>query len=123
MLTAQIADAMMRRINRIQRGPVTGKRLALAIQTGDNSDNSQLNEIRWNIDVLDGRPVRVDSGDLATYEGVADGDPTYYDTHYWHPHGTPPGKEDDIPRRVRGFPTAACRRGDASGGGLASAAR
>ena len=105
MLTAQIADAMVRRINRIQRGPVTGKRLALAIQTGDNSDNSQLNEIRWNIDVLDGRPVRVDSGDLTTYEGVADDDPTYYDTHYWHPHGTPPGKQDDIPRRVRGFPT------------------
>ena len=105
MLTAQIADAMVRRINRIQRGPVTGKRLALAIQTGDNSDNSQLNEIRWNIDVLDGRPVRPDSGDLTTYEGVADGDPTYYDTHYWHPHGTPPGKSDDIPRRVRGFPT------------------
>lgn len=105
MLTAQIADAMVRRINRIQRGPVTGKRLALAIQTGDNSDNSQLNETRWNIDVLDGRPVRADSGDLTTFEGVADGDPTYYDTHYWHPHGTPPGKTDDIPRRVRGFPT------------------
>ncbi|GAB3266636.1 TIGR03767 family metallophosphoesterase [Nocardioides dilutus] len=105
MLTAQIADAMVRRINRIRRGPVTGKRLALAIQTGDNSDNSQLNETRWNIDVLDGGPVRPDSGDLTTYEGVADGDPTYYDTHYWHPHGTPPGKTDDIPRRVRGFPT------------------
>lgn len=105
MLTAQIADAMVHRINRIRRGPVTGKRLALAIQTGDNSDNSQLNEVRWNIDVLDGRTVRADSGDLSTYEGVADDDPTYYDTHYWHPHGTPPGRADDIPRRVRGFPT------------------
>jgi metallophosphoesterase (TIGR03767 family) len=105
MLSAQIADAMVRRINRIRRGPVTGRRLALAIQTGDNSDNSQLNETRWNIDLLDGRPVRADSGDLTAYEGVADDDPTYYDTHYWHPHGTPPGKADDIPRRERGFPT------------------
>jgi len=105
MLTAQIADAMVRRINRVRRGPVTGRRLALAIQTGDNSDNSQLNEVRWNIDVLDGSTVRPDSGDLTAYEGVADGDPTYYDTHYWHPHGTPPGKADDIPRRERGFPT------------------
>ena len=105
MLTAQIADAMVRRINRIRRGPVTGRRLALTIQTGDNSDNSQLNEIRWNIDLLDGGRVRADSGDLTRYEGVADDDPAYYDTHYWHPHGTPPGRTDDIPRRMRGFPT------------------
>jgi metallophosphoesterase (TIGR03767 family) len=105
MLTGHVADAMVRRINRIARGPVTGRRLALAIQTGDNSDNSQYNEVRWNIDVLDGGTVRVDSGDLSRYEGVADGDPAYYDTHYWHPHGTPPGKPDDIPRATRGFPT------------------
>ena len=35
---------------RVGAGPVTGQPLALAIQTGDNSDNSQFNEIRWNID-------------------------------------------------------------------------
>jgi metallophosphoesterase (TIGR03767 family) len=105
MLTGQIADAMVQELNAIARGPVTGKPLALAIQTGDNSDNSQFNEIRWNIDVLDGGPVRVDSGDTSKFEGVADDDPTYYDTHYWHPHGTPPGKQDDIPRKERGFPT------------------
>ena len=105
MLTGQVADAMVREINAIRRGPVTGKPLALAIQTGDNSDNSQYNEIRWNIDVLGGGVLRVDSGDTSRYEGVADDDPTYYDTHYWHPHGTPPGKEDDTPRKDRGFPT------------------
>ena len=91
MLSGQIADAMVRRLNQITAGPVTGKPLALAIQTGDNSDNSQLNEVRWNIDVLDGGQVRVDSGDPTRWEGVHDGDPTYYDPHYWHPHGTPPG--------------------------------
>ena len=104
MLTGHVADAMVRRINRIARGPVTGKRLALAIQTGDNSDNSQLNEVRWNIDVLDGAVVRMDSGDLTTYEGVADGNATYYDTHYWHPDGAPSGKPDDIPHAQRGYP-------------------
>ena len=41
-------------VNQAERGPVTGLRLALALQTGDNSDNSQYNEVRWNIDVLDG---------------------------------------------------------------------
>jgi len=104
MLTGQIADAMVRQLNAIAAGPVTGKPLALAIQTGDNSDNSQLNEVRWNIDVLDGGQVRVDSGDLTRWEGVHDGDPTYYDPHYWHPDGAPAGKAVDLPRSERGFP-------------------
>jgi metallophosphoesterase (TIGR03767 family) len=104
VLTAQIVEAMVREVNQIGAGPVTGKPLAFAIQTGDNSDNSQYNEIRWNIDVLDGGEVRADSGDLSRYEGVMDGDPTYYDTHYWHPDGTPEGKADDQPRSKYGFP-------------------
>ena len=104
VLSAQIVEAMVREINQIGAGPVTGKPLAFAIQTGDNSDNSQFNEIRWNIGVLDGGEVRADSGDLSRYEGVMDGDPTYYDTHYWHPDGTPEGKEDDQPRSTYGFP-------------------
>jgi metallophosphoesterase (TIGR03767 family) len=104
VLTAQIVEAMIREINQIGAGPVTGKPLAFAVQTGDNSDNSQFNEIRWNIGVLDGGEVRADSGDLSRFEGVMDGDPTYYDTHYWHPDGTPEGKEDDQPRRTYGFP-------------------
>ena len=104
MLSGQIADAMVRRLNRVRSGPVTGKPMALAIQTGDNSDNSQLNEIRWNIDLLDGGEIRVDSGDLSRWEGVHDDDPTYYDPHYWHPHGTPAGRAEDLPRSQRGFP-------------------
>jgi metallophosphoesterase (TIGR03767 family) len=104
MLTGQVADAMVRQLNAIAGGPVTGKPLALAIQTGDNSDNSQLNEVRWNIDVLDGGPVRVDSGDLSRWEGVHDGDPVYYDPSYWHPDGAPPGQPADLPRSQRGFP-------------------
>jgi metallophosphoesterase (TIGR03767 family) len=27
-----------------------------------------------------------------------------YDVHYWHPDGTPPGSQDDLPRSVYGFP-------------------
>ena len=106
ILTAHIADSMVRRINEIGRGPVTGKPLALAIQTGDNSDTGQYNEIRWNIDVLDGAEVRPDSGDLSRYEGVMDGEPAFYDAErYWHPEGTPAGLLDDRPRREFGFPT------------------
>ena len=105
MLSGQIADSMVRAINRIGTGPVTGKPLALAIQTGDNSDNSQLNEVRWNISVLNGGPVRFDSGNLSRWEGVADQTPAYYDTAYWHPDGAPKGKPADRPRTEYGFPT------------------
>lgn len=99
-----VADAMVREINAIGTGPVTGAPLAFAVQTGDNSDTTQLNEIRWNIDVLDGGTVRIDSGDLTKYEGVMDQDPATYHAMYWHPDGTPDGMEIDQARGTYGFP-------------------
>ena len=112
ILTTQVADAMVRTINQIRRGPVTGKRLAFAIQTGDNADNCQLNEVRWNIDVLDGKVLTPDSGSLSMYEGVADR--KHYDQHYWHPEPGP-ANQQDLYHTEFGFPDV--------GGLLAAAVR
>lgn len=104
ILTTQVADAMVRKINEIGVGPVTGLDLAFAIQTGDNADNCQLNEVRWNIDVLDGKVLTPDSGSLTLYEGVADR--KRYDPHYWHPEPGAANKQD-LYHTEFGFPDVA----------------
>ena len=103
MLTPHVADAMARALRRVRRGPVTGLPLSFAITTGDNVDNTQLNELRWQIDLLDGVPIRPDSGDLTKYEGVAD--QVAYHVRYWHPDGAPTGQPPDLPTSLHGFPT------------------
>jgi metallophosphoesterase (TIGR03767 family) len=105
MLTLQTAEAMVRAINRVDAAPVSGAPLAFAIQTGDNSDNCQLNEFRWNIDIMDGgKTIVPDSGSKTKYEGVSDNTASNYDTHYWHPDTPPSGKAPDIYKSVFGFP-------------------
>jgi metallophosphoesterase (TIGR03767 family) len=105
VLSGHTAEAMVRRINAISATPVLGQPLAFALQTGDNSDNGQFNEIRWNIDLLDGgHEIRVDSGDLTKYEGVMDQDPTFYDPLFYHPDGQPSGAKKDNYRAKKGFP-------------------
>lgn len=113
MLSAQVSEAMVRSLNQVGRGPVTGAPISFTMATGDNVDNTQHNEVRWQIDLLDGERVRPDSGDLTKYEGVAD--LVNYDPHYWHPDGAPPGQAADLPHANYGFPTVpglldACRR-------------
>ena len=105
-LNLHIADRVVAGARKVARGPVTGRAFEFTICTGDNVDNVQRNETRWFVDLMDGGKVVVpDSGDLTRWEGVQDLHAETYDTHYWHPDGTPSGKTDDHGRALYGFPT------------------
>jgi metallophosphoesterase (TIGR03767 family) len=98
LLTAQVVEAMVRALNGVRRGPVAGAPVDAALVTGDNTDNSQANELDWYLTLLDGGDVRPDSGDPGRWEGVAASDDE--DDRYWHPERERP----DVPRDRYGFP-------------------
>ena len=98
LFTYQVAEAMVRAVRQTTAAPLSGAPVDFAIVTGDATDNSQRNELRGYIDLLDGEVVRPDSGDPQRYEGVAA--PEVEDERYWHPDGGGP----DLPRTLYGFP-------------------
>ncbi len=104
MLTPHVVESMVQSLNRINVGPLSGQQVQAAIVSGDTTDNAQLNEVNWYLALLDGQPIRPDSGTFEKYEGVMDEGTDHYDTKYWHPHGTPDGKDDDDARAKYGFP-------------------
>lgn len=104
MLSPHVVEAMVQSLNRVNVGPLSGHPIDGAIVTGDATDNAQVNEVSWYLALLDGQSIRPDSGNCEKYEGVIDDGAEHYDVKYWHPHGTPAGKEDDDARAKYGFP-------------------
>ena len=104
MLSPHVVESMVQALNKVTTGPLSGYPIDAAIITGDTTDNAQQNEVDWYLALLDGLEVLPDSGDLTKYEGVMDDGAEHYDVKYWHPHGTPAGKEDDDARAKYGFP-------------------
>ena len=72
-LSSQVLNEMVRQV-RESVSPVSHRTIDLVMTTGDNSDNTQRNEVRWFIDLLDGG-VRVDpnSGAPGTCGTIPDG--------------------------------------------------
>lgn len=68
-LTIQVVASLVRQANRIDRSPVTERAVDFALHTGNTADNAQYNELRWFIDLMDGRQVAPDSGGSG-YDGV-----------------------------------------------------
>jgi metallophosphoesterase (TIGR03767 family) len=105
MLSLHVAESMVRSMNDLAKAaPVSGRALDFLVSTGDNADNTQYNEIRWHIDVLDGhQSVRPDSGDTTKWQGVGGKDDQ--NSYYWHPDGAPTLGGPDDPHTKYGFPT------------------
>ena len=93
--------AMVRTVNAIDAGPITGRALDLAVMSGDAVDNVQWNELVAFLALFDGGEVRIDSGG-PRYEGVQA--PGWPDEFFWKPDGSARG--EDMFTREFGFPRA-----------------
>jgi 3',5'-cyclic AMP phosphodiesterase CpdA len=98
MLNAHAIAAMVRAINDLAAGPLTGAAPQLVVMTGDAIDNAQHNEMANFFALLDGGTVRPDSG-APGYEGVQLA--SWPGSLFWKPDG--PADGDDFQREL-GFP-------------------
>ena len=90
VLNAHAIDAMIRTVNQVNGGPWTGTPLQLVATTGDAVDNTQENELRAAMALLDGGVVEPNSGG-PEYEGVQERN--WPDDFFWKPDGAAEGHD------------------------------
>ena len=99
-LNTHAVDAMIRAVNAIEAGPVTGSPVDLVAMTGDAIDNAQSNEWSNFKALFEGGVVKAGSGGPHVESVQSAGWP---DEQFWKPDGGAQGHDDF---RVRyGFPT------------------
>lgn len=106
-LTTHVVDTMIRRLNAIGGGPVSGRPFDFAISTGDNADSRGCHEQRQLLTAFNGGPVYFNATGLP-YAGMQDNatdQPAETYDAYWHPEPPPGPFEDDAWKRKHGFPT------------------
>jgi metallophosphoesterase (TIGR03767 family) len=97
-LNTHAIAAMVRTINGVAAGPLTGLEPQLVVFTGDAVDNTQRNELTNFLALFNGGTVRPDTG-AAGYDGVQRSD--WPADIYWKPEG---GAGADLFQRGLGFP-------------------
>ncbi|MDH7793788.1 TIGR03767 family metallophosphoesterase [Ochrobactrum sp. AN78] len=104
-LTLQVLDAMVRRVNAVQKGPVSGRPFDFAISTGDNADTRAMHELQAVVTTLNGGVTSMSAAD-APYVGIQDNAVVSQQTYdaYWHPEPSPGAQADDLWKRAYGYP-------------------
>ena len=97
-LNAHALAAMIRTLDAIDSGPISGSPLELVVNSGDAVDNVQSNELAAFAALFDGGTVHLDSGGDG-YQGVQS--PDWPDDLAWKPDG---GDTPDLFRAALGFP-------------------
>ena len=69
-LTLHVVAAMAQAMNDLRTSPLTGAPMGAAVVTGDSADMHSHLELRWFIDLMDGRTVSANSGAPDRFEGV-----------------------------------------------------
>lgn len=107
-LTAHVVAAMIRRINAVAAGPVSGRPFDFAISTGDGADGRATHELQTLLALFAGGGSVSFNAAGTPYVGLQDASTDVpapvYDA-FWHPDPAPAPFGDDRWKREHGYPT------------------
>ncbi|MFB9163143.1 TIGR03767 family metallophosphoesterase [Arthrobacter psychrochitiniphilus] len=102
-LTVQVLDAMVRKLNAVKNGPVSGRPFDFYISTGDSSDNRGASEVNAFVDAMNGQKTSAFALP-GRYSGLqSSGElPDALSRFIWQP--VPPKSGSALWNNERGFP-------------------